>query len=125
LRLSDEAIELADRHDIDERRLRHVVALCAGYHTEVVQQIIALDLTAKQVKELCESDLQENTEGPLESIPAPALKIARVTKTAGATAPEDIARALVKLEGDANLARARLPAMRKLLTDAEHLLADY
>ena len=45
------------------RRLR----LCRGikslvYHAEVVQQIITLNLTAKQVKELCESDLQENIE---------------------------------------------------------------
>ncbi len=124
LRLSDEAMELADRHNIDERRLRHVVALAPEYHTEVVRQIIDLNLTAKQVKELCEGDLQESTEEEQDKIPAPALKIAKATQTTTLTLPQDIARALIRQEGDTSLARARLQALRKLLSDTERYLVD-
>ena len=38
--------------------------------------------------------------------------------------PEDIARALIEQEGDIHLARARLLAMRNLLTEAERYLTD-
>ena len=40
LRLSDEASKLADRHNIEEFKLRYVVALPAEYHAEIVRQII-------------------------------------------------------------------------------------
>jgi hypothetical protein len=124
LHLSDEAIELADRHGLDERKLRHVISLSQEYHAEVVRQIIDLNLSAKQVKELCEGDLQETVIDQQEMIPAPALKIAKATQTTSHTLPQDIARALMKQEGDINLARARLHAMRKLLTEAESYLAE-
>jgi hypothetical protein len=124
LRLSDEAMELADRHNLDERRLRPVVALAPEYHAEVVRQIIDLNLTAKQVKELCEGDLHEGKEDEQEKIPAPALKIAKAAQTTTVAAPQDIARALIRQEGDTSLARARLQALRKLLTDVERYLVD-
>ena len=124
LRLSDEAMELADRHNLDERRLRPVVALAPEYHAEVVRQIIDLNLTAKQVKELCEGDLHEREDDEQEKIPAPALKIAKAAQTTTVAAPQDIARALIRQEGDASLARARLQALRKLLTDVEGYLVD-
>jgi hypothetical protein len=124
LRLSDEAMELADRHNLDERRLRPVVALAPEYHAEVVRQIIDLNLTAKQAKELCEGDLDENRDDEQEKIPAPALKIAKAAQTTTVAAPQDIARALIRQEGDTGLARARLQALRKLLTDVERYLVD-
>lgn len=123
LYLSDEAMELADRHGIDERKLRHVIALAPEHHAEVVRQIIDLNLSAKQVKELCEGEPSEQ-ETDEESIPASAFKIARATQTTNAVSPQDIARALMRQEGDANLARARLQAMRRLLTDAEKYLSE-
>jgi hypothetical protein len=124
LHLSDEAMELADRHGIDERKLRHVITLPQEFHAEVVRQIIDLDLTAKQVKELCEGDLHETSDDEQDKIPAPALKIAKATQTTTTAFPQDIARALVKQEGDISLARARLQAMRKLLADVERFLVD-
>ena len=39
LRLSDEAIELADRHDIEEGKLRHVVSVDPAYHIEIVGSV--------------------------------------------------------------------------------------
>jgi hypothetical protein len=123
LHLSDEAIELADRHGIDERKLRHVITLSQENHAEVVRQIIDLNLTAKQVKELCESDLQDTSESQ-DKIPALALKIAKATQTTATVLPQDIARALIRQEGDPSLARARLQALRKLLTDVERYLIE-
>lgn len=56
LRLSDEALELADRHNIEEGKLRYVLNLAPEYHAEVVRQIIDFNLSVKQVKEICERD---------------------------------------------------------------------
>jgi hypothetical protein len=47
------------------------------------------------------------------------MKIARATQITHTTKPQDIAKALMQQEGDVNLARARLQAMRKLLSEVE------
>jgi hypothetical protein len=53
LRLTDDAIELADRYRIDEFKLRPVLAIDEEHHAEVVRQIIDFNLTSKQVQGLC------------------------------------------------------------------------
>jgi ParB-like chromosome segregation protein Spo0J len=53
LRLSDEAIELADRHNLDEGVLRYPVNLPEEHHAEIVQQIVAQGLTVREVQSLC------------------------------------------------------------------------
>jgi hypothetical protein len=51
--------------------------------------------------------------------------MAKVTQTISATTPQELARALMRQEGDASIARARLQAMRRLLGEAErYLTAD-
>ena len=49
------------------------------------------------------------------------LKMAKITQSTQTTSASDLARALMKQEGDISLARAGLQAMRKLLTEAEKL----
>ena len=125
LRLADDALELADRHGIEEGKLRHVIALPAEYHAEIVRQIVAFNLTTKQVKELCEGDgtgVQE--DDPFEKLSATAMKMAKVTQAINATSPEELAQAVLRQEGDVAIARARLQAMRKLLGEAERYLAN-
>jgi len=123
LQLADEALELADRHNIEEYRLRYVAAVPAEYHTEIVRQIIDFNLTTKQVKELCESDGREaDNADELEKLPIQAVKMAKVTKSISTTKPQDLARALIQQEGDATVARVRLQALRKLIAEAEHYL---
>jgi len=125
LRLSDEAIELADRHGIELGKLRYVMALDQEYHTEIVRQIIDFNLSVKQVKELCEGDvMNDSNEDPLDQIPASAMKMAKVTQAISATTPQDLARALMRQEGDSSIARARLQAMRKLIAEAETYLTN-
>ncbi len=124
LRLSDEALELADRHSIEEYRLRYVVALPTEYHAEIVRQIIDFKLTSKQVKELCEGGSSgESADNLLDKLPAAAVKMARVTQTVQTLSAQDLARALMQQEGDASIARARLQALQKLLSEAQRYLA--
>lgn len=124
LHLSDEALELADRHNIEEFKLRYVVSTAPEYHAEIVRQIIDFNLSAKQVKELCEGDGSPKTEEDTDDISPSALKVAKVSQNISATTPQELARALMRQEGDATVARARLQAMRKLFTDAERYLTS-
>jgi len=125
LKLSDEALELADRHQIEEYRLRPIVNVSSEYHAEIVRQIIDFNLTAKQVRELCEGDgLETDTEDSLDKLPPAAMKMVRAIQASNSATPQDIARALMRQEGDVAIARARLQALRKLLTEAEHYLTE-
>lgn len=125
LRLSDEALELADRHNLEEKRLRYVIALPIEYHAEIIRQIIDFNLTSKQVKELCEGeDLDEDADVSNEKLSPSALKMARVTQTIPNTSPQEFARALIQQEGDPDVARARLNALRRLITEAERYLIN-
>lgn len=120
LRLSDEALEMADRHAIEEKKLRYVVALPPEYHAEIVRQIIDLHLSSKQVQELCEGD--EAQDDSVDTLPAAAVKLAKVTQAISVTRAQDLAQALMHQEGDVNVARARLQALRRLIADTEQYL---
>jgi hypothetical protein len=123
LRLSDEALELGDRYGIEEYRLRYLVTVAPEYHAEIVRQIIDFNLSSKQVKEICEGkDLDGNQDDLLDKLPAAAIKLAKMTQSVSTTAAQDLARALMKQEGDAAVAVARLQALRNLLTEAERFL---
>ncbi len=126
LKLSDEALELADRHALEEKRLRYVVTLPQEFHTEIIRQIIDFNLTSKQVKELCAGDGLDagNESDEVEHLPASAVKLAKIAQVSNTTSAQDLAQAMMRQEGDANLARARLQAMRKLLTEAERYLTE-
>jgi hypothetical protein len=122
LRLSDEAIELADRHALEEKRLRPVVLLPAEYHVEIVRQIIDFNLTSRQVQELCEGDGLIKDENNFDKLPASVMKVARMAQITHTMKPQEMARALMYLEGDVNMARARLQALRTLLSETEVFL---
>jgi hypothetical protein len=125
LHLSDEALELADRHQIEEYRLRPVVSVAAEYHAEIVRQIVDFNLSAKQVQELCVSDgLDTGDADDSEKLPPSAIKMARAVQSTSSTSPQDLARALLQQEGDAVIARARLEALRKFLSEVERYLGD-
>jgi len=128
LNLSDEAFDLADRHDLDEKKLRYVVMMPEEYHSEVVRQIIDFNLTSKQVKEICEADV-DGTES-VDQLDADlqlsrhALRLARMTRLGNETTGQEFARALINQEKDVDLAYARLQMLRRLIDDAENHLGD-
>jgi hypothetical protein len=128
LKLSDEALELADRYGIEEGKLRHVITLPDQYHVELVRQIIDLNLTSKQVKEICETggasgDHDEGNEGA-ERLPRAAVQLAKLARLSSNASGQDVARALLRQENNAHLARAHLHRLRRLLDEAEQHLLD-
>ena len=122
LRLSDEALEIADRYALEEGKLRPIIALSPEYHAEIVRQIVDFNLSSKQVKELCESGGEIEEEDPLNKLPATAVKVARAIQSIHSTSAHDLAQALMQREGDAAMARARLQSLRRLISDVEQLL---
>jgi NTP pyrophosphatase (non-canonical NTP hydrolase) len=124
LRLSDEALELADRYNIEEGKLRYVLNVASEYHAEIVRQIIDFSLSVKQVKEICVGDALLETKDSADDISPSAVKVARVTQSINATTPQELARALMRQEGDIAIARARLQAMRKLIGETECYLTE-
>jgi hypothetical protein len=129
LKLSDEALELADRYNIEEGKLRHVITLSSQYHSELLRQIIDLNLTSKQVKEICEAggvDAESrDDEESAKSLSRNALQLAKLARSTTSTSAQDVARALLGQENNPDLARAYIHSLRRLLDEAEqHLLGQ-
>ncbi len=123
LRLSDEAMELADRNSIDEKKLRYVIPLPPENHAEVVRQIVSFNLTSAQVKQLCEQDTDDESSTSEEpSISRPAMQIARLARGGGEAFGKDLARALLVQERDPDVARARLVTLRRFIDEADRYL---
>jgi hypothetical protein len=120
LRLSDEALELADQHQLDEGLLRPVIGLPVERHADVVQQIIQQGLTVRQVIALCSGD--ELEPGEADPIPKHMRQLVRVLRAAQSAAPDQLAQLLLEQEQDVHLARARLQSFRQLLDEAEAYL---
>jgi len=120
LRLSDEAFELGDRHNIDEYILRQIIDMPAEDHAEIVRHVINFGLTAKQVKEMCQTT-QEPASVPSD-LPKHTRQLVKLMKSIGSSSAQDIARGLLDQETDVNVARARLSSLRKLLDEAETYL---
>ncbi len=126
LKLSDEAMDMADRYNIEEGKLRYIVTLAPEYHVELVRQIVDLNLTSKQIKEICETGgVQEESDAQItETIPKPALQMAKFARNSAATSGQDLARALLQQDQNVHLARARIETMRRILDEAEQHLRD-
>ncbi|MBA3868884.1 MAG: ParB N-terminal domain-containing protein [Anaerolineae bacterium] len=126
LKLSDEAMEIADRYNIEEGKLRYIITLAPEYHLELVRQVVDLNLTSKQIKEICETGeiQQENDSQGKETIPRPALQMAKAARNSAATSGQDFARALLQQDRNVHLARAHIETLRRILDDAEQHLRD-
>src|SRR5260221_6005653 len=118
LPLSDEALELADRYSIQEKKLRYVLKLAPESHAEVVRQIISFNLTSAQVKQLCEADGDDPPDSPGRSkISRSAIQIAKLSRGDGNAFSQDLARALLTQQQDVKVARARFAAIRPMVYD--------
>jgi hypothetical protein len=125
LRLCDEAFEMADRHNVDEARLRYTIQLEPPDQIEMMRQIIQFDLTRKQVKDLIEKGSNEaETTSENETISRPLMQLAKVMKTRDLPDPQSLATYLISQEQNVNLARARIQTLRELLDQAEQFMAD-
>jgi hypothetical protein len=120
LRLSDEALELADRHNLDEGRLRHVVKLAPEFHVEMVAQIVQFNLTVKQVQEMCSTSPSDPSPADPQ-IPRAAKQFLKFLKAAEDVTPDEFVSALLDQEKDKNVAIARLKSFRQYLADIERV----
>ena len=124
LKLSDEAFELADRHGLQEGVIRHVLRLPAEAQFEMVQQIIQFNLSAKQVKEICD---QGNTEGDTEPDEKPAaqdMRLIKVMRSIEKQTPNSLVQTLLREEKTVHLARARVQNMMEFLKQLNQLLEE-
>jgi ParB-like chromosome segregation protein Spo0J len=126
LKLSDEALDMADRYNIEEGKLRYIVTLAPEFHAELVRQVIDLNLTSKQIKEICETGgMDEDSDSQINAtIPKSAIQMAKVARNSAVTSGLDFARALLQQDQNIHLARARIETMRRLLDEAEQHLRD-
>ena len=124
LKLSDEALELADRHKLDERTLRYVLIIEPQSQSELIRQIVDFGLTSRQVKQLIDesSEPQEVVDQP--TVSRAAIKFAKSTKDTKKTTGGELAHALLLQEQDVGIALARLKAMRELIDEAEQKLLE-
>lgn len=124
LKLSDEALELADRYNLDEFHLRPLLGLEAGAQSEMVRQIIQFGLTGRQIQEICEGELAENTNPPEEKPSPQAMRFVKLLQSLDRETPDNLARVLLQQEKNVHLARARVQAMVKFLEDVSQRLDE-
>ncbi len=123
LRLSDEATELADRHNVDEGRLRYVVKLDPQFHAEMIAQIVQFNLTVKQVQEMCKG-ADDASDLPDPQVPRAAKQFLKFLKAAEDVTPHEFVAALLSQEKDRNVAIARLKSFRQYLAEIEQAFED-
>ncbi|MCA0455347.1 MAG: hypothetical protein LCI00_15325 [Chloroflexi bacterium] len=121
LRLCDEAMELADRHNLDEGRLRHLLELSPDDQVETVRQVIQLNLSAKQIIDLI-NNAHSDGDNYSSDLPRQVRQLARLMRPTSDLSGYNLALALVEHEGDRAVAHARLQHLRKLLDEAEAYL---
>ena len=108
LNLSDEAMEIADRHQLDERVLRHVIGLSPADQIEAI--------------------LEHGTEQPADTdddLPVYAVKFARtLVRDIEKQDPDTLWLAVCREQGDPTMAQAYLKRLAQLALKASQLLAE-
>ncbi len=124
LRLSDEAMELADRHGLEEGLLRHILRLPTEAQVEMVQQAVQFNLSAKQVKEICEPDGSEQDPDHDNRPAAPDMRLIKAMRSIDKQTPSSLAQALLHEEKSIHLARARVHSMMEFLVQINQVLEE-
>lgn len=112
LRLSDEAWELADKHNLEEWKLRYVLNLPTDAHAEMVKHIIEFNLTGRQIRELCAEGLDKDEES--KNIPPVDKQLTKFAATMRKINNYDLiqmADVLLEQEEDVHMASARIDGM--------------
>ncbi|MCI0713225.1 MAG: ParB N-terminal domain-containing protein [Chloroflexi bacterium] len=121
LRLSDDGLELADRRNLDERVLRPILSLPPDVHSEMIQQIVQLDLTSRQVKAIIEQG--EDGKSTTDERYTPATRLARsVVKGIEKQTPQEFAQAMVEQHHDVHMAFAYLSRLEQFVIAAKKSL---
>ncbi len=114
LGLSDEALEMADRHNIDEFRLRPVLQLSSEVHAEMIQQIIQFNLTGRQVQEIVGKGTADG-HASTDDTPAEIKRFVKAIRTLDERTEQEFAKGLIREEKSAAMAVARIEATIQFL----------
>jgi len=121
--LCDEALEIADKNNIEESILRYVANLQSPEdQIELLQQVIQNNLNRKQVQAIVEKGCPGETnsdEDPIADLPREIVQMAKlILKPDSLRDTQSLIRAVVGMERDKHIAKARLATMRDLLDQA-------
>jgi len=125
LNLCDEAMELADRHQIDEGVLRYVTRLSDEDQSEMIQQIIQFGLSGKQVEAIITQGAPEDKDSGEQLLPTFMVKFARTfVREADKMTPDLLWDAIYQEQGDPNLTSAQLKRLAQIALAASNLNTD-
>ncbi|MEM9954514.1 MAG: ParB N-terminal domain-containing protein [Chloroflexota bacterium] len=116
LQLSDEALELADRHDIDEFRLRPVLTLPEEAQGEMVQHIVQFNLSGRQVREICEKGLDTEIDEKPDSTAPHIRRFVKSMRRVGEQDEDEFLNSLLHEEQSQEMAVARIESLITFLT---------
>lgn len=117
LQLGDEAMEIADRHEINEGILREIVSLAPDEQAEVLRHVIQFGLTVKQVKDMLSSQTAEVDEDE-QQYPKAFRQLLRASRESQTMSGADLFSMFAVEEGNTQVAYARLWSLYNLINDA-------
>ena len=124
LRLSDEAIEMADRHSLDEYTLRTILQLPPESHAEMVQQIIRLGLTGRQVRDIIERGIDDTASDSVDETSPHIRSFVKSMQKMTNNDESDFIHGLLKQEHSLQMARARIESTIAFLMRIQHQLSE-
>jgi hypothetical protein len=124
LKLSDEAMELSDRHQLDERVLRPIVPLAYDDQAEMIRQVIQLNLTSRQLEAIIAQGNDPQRE-IIDELPSYATNFAKtLLKDLDKQDPDLLWYAVCREQGDAIMAQAYLKRLAQLALNAANRQSD-
>lgn len=123
LQLSDEALELADRHNLDEFRLRPVLQLPEDAQAEMIQHIVQFNLSGRQVKEICERGLEDEADISTDTTSPHIRRFVKSMQKMSERDEEDFIRGLLSQEQTPEMASARIDSTISFLMKIKNRLS--
>jgi hypothetical protein len=116
LRLSDEAIELADRYSLDEYRLRPILQLPHQDHAEMIHHTIQFNLNGRQIRDICENGWPDQKESESQTTAPHVRSFVKHMRKIVEDDEEDFVNSLISEEKSTAMAQARLDNLISFLT---------
>jgi hypothetical protein len=124
LQLTDEALELADRHDVDEFRLRPILKLPSEAQAEMVQHILQFNLSGRQVSDICERGFDGEVD-PDPDFASPHIRqFVKSMMRIGGNDEDDFIQSLLHEEQSQTMALARVESVITFLMRVKSRISD-
>ena len=125
LKLGNEALELADRHNLDERTLRQIASLSYEDQVEMIQQVIQFDLTSRQVEAIVTQGIQQTDKPSTDELPLFATKFAKTfIRDVDKFNADLLWSAVFREQGDPHMTSAYLKRLAQMAFSAANKYSD-